>query len=201
MADTLDRLLDQYDQGLLSRRQLLKGLAVATGGALAGVAGVAEAAQAQSKPLARAMSINHIHIYVKDMARTVDFYSTVLGAKLKGDQPNNKTITLPGAKPGVGSWISISPGKEDSPDPATRPGSINHAGYGVTFPTSEFDRIAEEIKTRFPDVKPPRVFNSASAGHEIYFYDPDGISLQLIQIDHDGETSGYDPKTGEKLKK
>ena len=184
MADTLDRLLDQYDQGLLSRRQLLKGLALATGGVLAGGAGLAEAAEAQSStPLARAMSINHVHLYVKDMARTVDFYSGVLGAKLTLDQPTGKRMSFPGAKPGSGVWISISPGKADSADPATRPGVINHAAYGVTASTAEINRIMGEIKKRFPDVPQPPVTNADGAG---YFYDPDHISVQLIQMDNNG---------------
>ena len=32
MAHALDQLLDQYDKGLVNRRQLLKGLAVALAG-------------------------------------------------------------------------------------------------------------------------------------------------------------------------
>jgi catechol 2,3-dioxygenase-like lactoylglutathione lyase family enzyme len=194
MADTLDRLLDQYDQGFLSRRQLLKGLALATGGVLAGGAGLAEAAEAQSStPLVRGMEINHVHLYVKDIARTVDFYSGVLGAKLVLDQPNSKRMTLPGSTPGSGAWISISPGKADSPDPASRPGAINHAAYGVAVSTSEINRITEEIKKRFPDVAQPRVSEADSAG---YFYDPSGIAVQLIQMDNNGENIVQTPKKG-----
>jgi hypothetical protein len=48
-------------------------------------------------------------------------------------------------------------------------------------------------------VKEPDLFSSAAAGHEIYAWDPDGISFQLIAIDDNGELSGWDPKTGERL--
>ena len=193
MAAALDQLLDQFEHGKINRRQLLQGLALVTGGALAGNVETAEALDA---PLAPCMSINHVHLDVHNIKRTMEFYSTVLGAKPRQTTgPNNQTMYLPGARPGSGSWLSLT--QID----ASKPAGINHAGYGVKVPTSKFPEINEEIKKRFPDIKPGRTFISEAAGMELYFFDPDGISLQVIQMDHNGELTGYSKETGEKLKK
>lgn len=195
MAATLDLLMDQYERGQINRRQLMKGLTIAVAGALGATASQAQAAGAA---LAPAMSLNHVHIYVKDMKRTQDFYSSVLGATPKAAVPKGPTtMQFPGAKPGsFGSWLSIT----QIADPNTPP-RIDHVGYGVTIPTSEFDRIGEELKKRWPETSAPRVFITEYAGKEIYFKDPDGLNVQLIQIDHSGELSGYDKQTGAKIAK
>lgn len=193
MAATLDRLLDEFEQGKINRRQLLTGLALATGGALVGNP---QTAQAMDAPLAPCLSINHVHLDVHNIKRAMEFYSTVLGAKPKQTTgPNYQTMYLPGAHPGFGSWLSLT--QID----ANAQAGINHAAYGVKVPQSKFPEIAEELKKRYPDLKPPRTFISEAAGMEIYFYDPDGISVQVIQMDHNGEVTGYSKETGEKLTK
>ena len=200
MTTTLDLLLDQYEKGQLDRRQLLKGMTVAISGALTGKA--AEAAEPVRTPWAPAMSLNHVHIYVKDIARSMEFYSTVVGAKPKESSPpdaksKSQTMYLPGAHPGFGSWISIS----QLTDPNAPP-RVDHVGFGITFDRKTgYPRIAEQLKQRYPDLKPARLFTSQAAGEEIYFTDPDGLPVQLIQIEHNGELSGYDTKTGQKIKK
>src|ERR1700730_2852471 len=135
MADTLDRLLDQFEQGQINRRQLLKGLALATGGALVGNA---RTAQAMDAPLAPCMQINLVHLDVHNIKRSMEFYSTVLGAKPKQTTgPTNQTMYLPGAHPGFGSWLSFT--QIDGSAPA----GINHAGYGAKVPQSKYPEIAE----------------------------------------------------------
>src|SRR5262245_49410657 len=105
MAREFDLLLDQYDKGLIDRRQLLKALALATGGAVAGTVVVdAEA------PLAPAASINHMHIEVSDLKKAVEWYAVVLGGTAVTVNPKAgmTTMNLPGTAPGRGQWLSIS---------------------------------------------------------------------------------------------
>jgi catechol 2,3-dioxygenase-like lactoylglutathione lyase family enzyme len=193
MTEKLDGLMDQYDHGQLNRRQLITALAaVVTSGTLLGKTEKAQAAEATFAP---AMSLNHVHLYVADIDRSVEYYSQVIGAKYKDSPgPNNKTLYLPGAHEGSGSWMSIT--KAD----ATKPVGINHVGYGVKVPQDQYPAIADKLTKRFPKIKPPRPFISKAAGQELYFTDPDGISVQIIQIEHNGEQSGFDEKTGKKLK-
>ena len=154
-------------------------------------------APAQSTALAPAMSINHVNIGVTDLEQAAEFYSELLGAKPKDSGSTIQTMYLPGAKEGLGSWLSLTtlpPGsasRESSDAWDGTPGMYTHVGFGVTAPTSEFPLIAAEIKRWFPDIRQPNLFTSAAAGQEIVVFDPDGTPIQLIQIEHQGTLSGY----------
>lgn len=204
MAAKHETLLDRYGRGGLDRRQLLKGMALATGGALVG--GSFEA-HAQGTGLAPAMSINHVNVGVKDVKRSVAFYSALLGAKPQAAGANgaSQTMYIPGAKPGLGYWMNLNAA---APGGMSRkgidgwdgtPGVYTHVGFGVTMSTKEFPRIAEEIKKRFPEVKPPNLFKTEAAGQEMMLFDPDGTAIQLVQIEHNGTLTGFSKDTGEKL--
>ncbi len=174
MAVMLDQLLDQYDKGHLNRRQLLKGLALATGGAFAGNAPTAQAADS---PLAPATTLNHVHLEVTDVNRSVEFYSFLVGAK-QNARPG--MVHLPGATPERGLWMSIQKVKDGK-----APG-INHVAYGTAIPQSDYPKVAAELKKRYPMLPEARVFTTEAAGQEIYITDPDGIQVQLMQLKHNG---------------
>ena len=69
MTDSFDTLLAQYEDGRLTRRQLL--------GAMAAIA-VPAVASAQPGHL-RARSLNHVNVGVSDLARSATFYRELLG--------------------------------------------------------------------------------------------------------------------------
>src|SRR5262245_19796714 len=83
MAKVLDQLLDQFERGLIDRRQLLKGLALVTGGALG--ANVDTNVEAQSTAMLPLQQINHINLIAKDVKKTAEFYRVVFGAKAQTD--------------------------------------------------------------------------------------------------------------------
>ena len=99
-------------------------------------------------------------------------------------------MTFPGAKPGNGCWINFSKPadkiREFGDRSGDKAGVYQHIGYGVDVPTSEFPRIAAEIRKKFPDVRPPNLFKTDIAGQEIIIFDPDDVPLQLIQKDFNG---------------
>ena len=98
MAAGWDFLLDHGDRATFGRRQLMKGLAFAAGGALVGKAG--EAWAAEGGAIAPAMTINHINLGVADVTRTMDYYSAVLGARVQANPvPTTATMYFPGARP------------------------------------------------------------------------------------------------------
>jgi catechol 2,3-dioxygenase-like lactoylglutathione lyase family enzyme len=137
------------------------------------------------------MSINCVSLIVKDIKRTAEFYASVLGAKPQESGPNIQTMSLPGAQKGLGSWVNISAaGKVGVDGAGDKAGVISHLGYGVTVPSSDFPRIATEIKKRFPDVKPPTLWTSPAGGQHIMIFDPDGVPFQLMQIDNNGTLGG-----------
>lgn len=202
MTTFLDFIVKQADQGRLDRRQVMKGMALAAGGALAGRIGGAQAAAAAG--LAPAMTINHVNLGVADVKRTSDYYAAVLGAKIQAAPiPTVATMYFPGATPQRGLWASIGSSGGESRKGIDgwdgKPGVITHVGYGVTAPNTDFPRIAAEVKKRFPMIKDPSLFKTEAAGQECMIFDPDGIAFQLIPVEHNGTLTGYSKETGKKI--
>jgi catechol 2,3-dioxygenase-like lactoylglutathione lyase family enzyme len=147
---------------------------------------------------------NHLALVCKDMARTVDFYSNILG------MPLIKTIELPG---GMGQHFFFDVGNGDClaffwfPNaPAAQPGisspahgptegsivtahgSMNHVAFNV--PVDKFDEYYAKLEAK--GLKPSPVLNHDDSPSQIsrdvtpgvfvrsvYFTDPDGILLEF----------------------
>ena len=148
--------------------------------------------------------INHLALVCKDMARTVDFYTNVLG------MPLVKTIDLP---MGMGQHFFFDCGGgdcvaffwfPDAPDPqpgissaaalpgegefVTAHGSMNHVAFDV--PPERFEEYCDKLKAA-------GVATSEISNHDdsewtvsqemhdgvyirsVYFFDPDGILLEF----------------------
>ena len=148
--------------------------------------------------------INHVALVCADMARTVDFYSNVLG------MPLIKALDLPG---GVGQHFFFDAGNgdcvaffwfRDAPDavpgisaPRHIPGvgdivsavsSMNHLSFHV--PPENFDEYRQKLKAKGIRVGP--VLNHDESESQVsaevhpgvyvrsfYFHDPDGITLEF----------------------
>src|SRR2546423_1227469 len=79
MEHIIAKLLQDFEQGKMNRRQLIRSLALASAAASA-----AAPAAAAGKGF-KAVTINHISYQVKDYAKTRDFYVDLLGMKVSGD--------------------------------------------------------------------------------------------------------------------
>ena len=149
--------------------------------------------------------INHLALVCKDMQRTVDFYSGILG------MPLIKTIELPG---NMGQHFFFDIGNGDSlaffwfPDapeavpgisaPAHLPGegleitsahgSMNHVAFDV--PADRFEEYIEKLRARGirvigplnHDDSPRQVAREMHPGvfvRSAYFQDPDGTVLEI----------------------
>ena len=148
--------------------------------------------------------INHVALVCSDMARTVDFYSNVLG------MPLIKALDLPG---GLGQHFFFDAGNgdcvaffwfRDAPDavpgisaPAHIPGigditsavsSMNHLSFHV--PSEMFHEYRQKLKAKGVRVGP--VLNHDESESQVsaevhpgvyvrsfYFHDPDGITLEF----------------------
>jgi catechol 2,3-dioxygenase-like lactoylglutathione lyase family enzyme len=148
--------------------------------------------------------INHLALVCKDMARTVDFYSNVLGMPLiktielpRGmgqhfffDIGNGDALAFfwfkdgPAAAPGVASAAHL-PGAGDI---SSAHGSMNHVAINV--PAEKVDAYYDMLLAR--GVKATRVINHDDSEigaslkitpttfvRSIYFFDPDGICLEF----------------------
>lgn len=183
MTHKVDQLLRQFENGQIDRRQLLRGVALVAGTVVAGKISTAIAADA---PLLPALSLNHLHIEVSDVKKSTEFYSVVYGAKLAASYEGAQTLILPSAKPGFGSWISLSTRRVDAKNEYDKTqgkvGHLSHVGFGTNVPIKEFPRIAKEVKARFPNVAMPNTPITEQAGQEMYVFDPDGIAFQMIPV-------------------
>ena len=82
MKPVITDLVERFDNGSLTRRQLIQGLT-----AIAAASGAAGAA-AQEAPF-RSAGIDHISVQVEDLAPSISFYENVFGlAVLNQDEPN-----------------------------------------------------------------------------------------------------------------
>jgi catechol 2,3-dioxygenase-like lactoylglutathione lyase family enzyme len=78
MEHIIARLLEEFEHGRMTRRQLIQSLALTATAASAGSA-------AAASPVAEAVSINHVSYQVADYTKTRDFYSGLFGMKVSRD--------------------------------------------------------------------------------------------------------------------
>ena len=86
MNGEIERMLDHYESGRMSRRQLVVGL----GAMAAGLAGGGFAAQEPPPPKStfKATGLDHIALYVSDVNRSRDFYVKHLGLTVRRQSGN-----------------------------------------------------------------------------------------------------------------
>ncbi len=147
--------------------------------------------------------VNHLALVSSDMARTVDFYSGVLGMALI------KTIEIPGGgqhfffdcgngdalaffwfpnAPTAVPGVSAPAHRPDQGDIVSAHGSMNHVAFGVA--PEDIDRCVESLRSAGVDCTEvwnhddsewglAREFTDDVYVRSVYFTDPDGISLEL----------------------
>src|SRR5262245_4060678 len=89
MEHLIERLLRDFEHGKMTRRQLVRGLAVAA----AAPSSMAYAMAPPAETLA-ATGVNHISYGVADYARTRDFYVNLLGVQVRGDNGSQCQLVL-----------------------------------------------------------------------------------------------------------
>ncbi len=168
------------------------------------------------------LGLNHIAMVCKDMQRTVDFYTNVLGMEL------SRTLEMPG---GVGQHFFFSMGGQESfaffwfPDAAEREigisnpqsvfdpeqgnevsvsshGSMNHFAFNVPPEKMEeyYQKLIAKGVNATPimnhDNSPAQVSDELHEGvwmRSIFFQDPDGIMLEFAC-----DTREFNPKLGDR---
>ncbi|MBV8056350.1 MAG: VOC family protein [Deltaproteobacteria bacterium] len=151
--------------------------------------------------------VNHLALVCSDRARTIDFYSNVLGMPLVGDivLPDGRGHHLffdigkgdllaffefpdaPKAAPGVASPRKNIGESTDPKDLITAHASMNHVAFDV--PAEKIDEYRERLTAkgipntlinhdRSPSQRSETV-NESTIVRSIYFMDPDGIVLEF----------------------
>jgi catechol 2,3-dioxygenase-like lactoylglutathione lyase family enzyme len=164
MLNEIEMLVTKYEQKSLSRRELVSSLVGLTGLLLAGGTKAAQ----QPAPVALGRSMNHVSLSVADVNRSADFYSRVLGLEIIS-RPANGGLNM-----GLGSESFVGLYQLNNP------GTMHHLCIGVD--NYDADALAAKLQEHGLSANISRdPANRTSGGDQLYFRDPDGISVQLAQ--------------------
>jgi catechol 2,3-dioxygenase-like lactoylglutathione lyase family enzyme len=120
MQDTISRLLKTYENGKMSRRQLVQGLAVlAAGSSTLSAAGF------------EGNGINHVSLRVSNLQRSTDYYQRTFGCKVNKRDGNNQLVFGKG-------FLVLRQG--------TPPGKVDHFAIGVD--NFKKESVTADLKAR-----------------------------------------------------
>ncbi len=156
MEDVISKLLDDFDRGKMTRRQLIKSLSV-----VASVAAGVTPASAESPRGFRAVAVNHISYQVNDYAKTRDFYADLLGMKVVGDNGSQCFLIL-----GDTNTFVIP---RNAPQGSTPP-RIDHIAY--TIENWDKNAVKAELDRRGLNPQP-------DTENSFHVKDPNGFDLQI----------------------
>lgn len=155
MTHTIERMLDDYEQGKVSRREVLTGLSALLAVLSGGTALAAEEEKRGSSTF-EARGLNHIALRVSDVDRSREFYESHLGMRVISRSGQQSCFM----DCGDGNFVALFRG--DRP-------RMDHYCY-----TIDDYRPAEVVaKLEAAGLGPRRRSN------RVYFDDPDGLEVQL----------------------
>lgn len=157
MERIVDDLLGQFERGRISRRQLVRMLAL---GMTAAAAAPLAAAGPEPRRGFKAVAVNHISFGVADYARTRDFYADLLGMEVSGDDGTQCYLKF-----GKDSFLIA----RKTGDPAGGP-LVDHLCYTI----EDWDKDAVEAELRRRGLTP-----EPDTDESFHVRDPDGYRLQI----------------------
>lgn len=148
-------MVEDYERGRMSRRQLIAHLT-----AFAATASAGPALAQQDTPTFKGVGLNHIALRVTDVERSRDFYMKHLGMTVANQSlPGNCFLN-------VGDhFVALFRGSE---------AGMDHYCYSIE--NYNVNEAAEKLKAQGIE---PRVTSG-----RIYFPDPDGLTVQLAAPEH-----------------
>jgi catechol 2,3-dioxygenase-like lactoylglutathione lyase family enzyme len=152
--DIAETLVEDFERGLLSRRQLASRL-MGLGAALAVMPTTAEARQGDGSTFL-ATGLDHVALNVRNVPRSRDFYIKHLGLKVLRESGDDNCFL----GSGDGFFLTLFKGEQ--------PG-LNHYCYAI----KGYNADQAEDKLKAAGLKPRR------EGNRIYFPDADGIEVQV----------------------
>src|SRR3989442_12684573 len=156
MERIIAKLLQDFEQGKMTRRQLIQNLALTV--TAASTVGTAAAADT---PVARALSINHVSYQVADYTKTRDFYAGLFGMKVSDDDGKQCRLTF-------GDTILIARNR-----PSGTP-KVDHIAY--TLANWDTDKnvkpaVEAELKRRGLQIR--------TTEGSFHVQDPEGFEVQM----------------------
>jgi len=167
VEEVIINLLNQFERGAITRRQLVQGLTF-------GVAALAmgKGARAAAMPATtagstgfKAIGVNHISLEVGDYRRARDFYSDLLGMAVSADDGKQCYLTF-------GDTVLIARNHYQASEKNAKP-LVDHIAYSLD--NWNHERVEQELKRR--GLNPQPDFDS------FHFVDPDGYDVQIAGKD------------------
>ena len=152
MQSIVSELVERFDNGTLSRRQLVQGLTVLA------AAGGASSANAQATPFV-STGIDHISIQVTDLERSIEFYQRIFGLSILNQDEPNKIVRM-------GRTRIIVSLHEKPPT-----GIVDHFAIAI----ENFDRDAATAALRAEGLTAEQ-----NLDYGFYVRDPEGIPVQMV---------------------
>jgi catechol 2,3-dioxygenase-like lactoylglutathione lyase family enzyme len=171
MEHIIAKLLQDFEHGKMSRRQLIQTLALAVTPAFTASAVPPPAPGKGFK----AIAVNHISFGVADYARTRDFYSDLLGMKVTFDDGKQCYLTFGDQKECIIA--------RQTKQPDNKP-FVDHLAY--TIANWNKDTVEAELKRRGLQPEP-------DSKYAWTIHDPDGYRIQICARelqDYVGKTCG-----------
>ncbi|HKE82863.1 MAG TPA: VOC family protein [Vicinamibacterales bacterium] len=157
MEHIISKLLHEYEQGKVTRRQLIRTLALAT--AATSTVGTADAAAAN------AVSINHVSMQVADYTKTRDFYAGLFGMKVSEDDGKTQCRLTFGDNILIPRNASSRPGGKIG---------VDHIAYTLAnWDTDKSVKPAVEAELK------RRGLNIRVTDGSFHVQDPDGFEVQM----------------------
>jgi catechol 2,3-dioxygenase-like lactoylglutathione lyase family enzyme len=156
METIMSDLLTRFENGSLTRRELIQGMAM-----IAAVSRASSATPAQANVI-KGVRIDHVSIQVNDLPRSVDFYEKVFGFSVVSEDKPNEIIRL-GTAGTTKTIVSLHHKKPTA--------VVDHFAIGLE--SFNKDAVTRELK-KFgltPD-------DNLDAGFHIQ--DPDGMNVQIV---------------------
>ena len=151
MEAIISNLVERFEKGGLSRRELVRGLTLLA-------AGGGATAEAQAPGL-KAAKIDHVSIQVADMPRAMSFYQKTFGLTVLGEDKPNEIVRL-----GAGKVLVSLHRKSPT-------GVVDHFAIGV-------EKFNRETVTRELSALGLSPRDNLDAGFHVV--DPEGIAVQIM---------------------
>lgn len=160
MENVIANLLEQFERGKMSRRQLIQSIAVVATAA----AGAAPAVAQTSKGF-KTIGVNHISYQCADYAKTRDFYADLMGMKVVGDTGTQCFMVLGDSN----SFLIPRNSRQADATP-----KIDHIAY--TIETWDKDGVKAELDRRGLNPK-------LDTDNSYHVRDVNGYDLQICGTD------------------
>jgi catechol 2,3-dioxygenase-like lactoylglutathione lyase family enzyme len=197
METVIAGLLKDFEDGKMTRRQLIQSLALAAAAAMPGAAAAAQTAAATKAPIPQAFEptgwktvwLDHISYAVSDYRRSTAFYRDLMGWEIRNDNGTNQCTLKIGDVGGIiirnrrepvantQPAAGAQPAGNGQGGQASRPpitGVINHISWGVQ--PWDTEKVKAELEKRGLKPRPDMVGENFKSWHVT---DPDGWDLQI----------------------